>query len=171
MRYHLCAGGGEEGRRSLLTGAPAGAVPGCGFLLYEVNDRSRNVQKNMLLSCVAAALVLSTGLSCNDASGPSEVAAVLIVGTDRSVTIGQSIQFEGRAATTQAIRVDELVTWSVSDEGIVGLTAAMVDVGGRMANIATVTGLTPGVVDLTARAGSESHSVTITSVASSEPAF
>lgn len=120
------------------------------------------MRKRMLASFATAAVLAGAGLSCNDdPTGPGAVAQVLINAPIRTVNVGGTIQLEGRAATTQAIRVDELVTWAVSDPNVISLEAELTTVAGNTVNIATVTGLSAGSSDVTASAQGKSHTVKI----------
>lgn len=121
------------------------------------------LKKRFVSSAVVAVLLAGAAVSCDDPAGPSddEVAQVLIVGNDRSVTVGGTLQFEGRAATHAAVRVDSAVTWSASEPGVISISSQIVTVGGAKVNRATVTGLAAGGVDLIASAGTATHSVRI----------
>lgn len=121
------------------------------------------LKKRFVTSTVVAVLLASAAVSCDDpaAPGDDEVARVLIVGLDRSVTVGRTVQFEGRAATNAAVRVDSAVTWSASLPGVISISSQVTTVGGTKVNVATVTGVAAGGVDLIASAGTKSHSVRI----------
>lgn len=69
---------------------------------------------------ILAVTLAATALSCSDPGEPEVVTDVAIIGSIRKVTIGQTIQFEGRAATNSGARVDELITWTVSAPSIIG---------------------------------------------------
>lgn len=121
------------------------------------------LRKTFMSSAVVAVLLAGTALSCDDPAGPdsSEVAEVRIIGLERTVLIGDAVQFEGRAATYAAVRVDSAVTWSASQAGIISISSQITTVGGAKVNRATVTGVAAGGVDLIASAGTKSHSVRI----------
>ena len=129
------------------------------------------LKKTFVSSAVIAVLLAGTALSCDDPAGPGpdEVAQVLIVGNDRSVLIGGTLQFEGRAATNAAVRVDSAVTWSASRTGVISISSQVTTVGGTKVNLATVTGVAAGGVDLIASAGTKSHSVRISVTAAAAP--
>lgn len=118
----------------------------------------------MFVRIVAVSLVTGATLACDDKLDPrsSEVAQVLVAGAVTDVLIGQSIHFEGRAATFAAVRVDSLVTWSISDASIATLTSGMTTVGGTRMNRATVTGVSTGQVELIGTAGAAADTVEIT---------
>lgn len=118
--------------------------------------------KNLFVPSLFAVLVAGTALSCSDPGEPEVVTDVAIIGSIRNVTMGQTIQFEGRAATNSGARVDELITWSVSSSTIIGVTAEITTVSGNLVNRATVTGLASGAADLIATAGGKSSSVRVT---------
>lgn len=119
----------------------------------------------MFVSSVIVGLLALGAVACDDGLDPSsnEVAQVLIFGLNSAIPVGQSADFEGRAATFSAVRVDSLVTWSLSKTGIVNMTTRMTtNEFGRRVNLATLTGLVPGNVDLIATAGSRSFRMAIT---------
>ncbi len=118
--------------------------------------------KKFFVSSLIAVLAGGTALGCSDPGDPgNQIGEVLIVGVNRTVGVGATVQFEGRAATTGGDRIDELITWTVSAPNIMGVTAELVVVSGNIVNRATVTGLAPGAADLIATAGTKSHSVRI----------
>lgn len=121
------------------------------------------VKKMFVSSCIAV-LLAGSALSCSDAAGPGNtaVAEVFIFGLDRTVSVGQTLQFEGRAATGSGVRVDEMVTWSVSSASVLSVTGELLTVSGNIVNRATVTGAGAGGADLIATAGGKTHSVRIT---------
>lgn len=111
----------------------------------------------MFVSSVLAGVLALGAAACSDSVDPAsdEVADVLIYALDRIILVGASRDFEGRAATGAAVRVDSLVTWSLSQTGIVTMTTQMTtNESGRRVNIATLTGVKAGFVDLIATAGS-----------------
>jgi hypothetical protein len=119
----------------------------------------------MFVSSAVIALLTGVALGCDDPNDPNlnEVGGVLTVGLDgEEVRIGQSIRFEGRAATNAAVRVDSLVTWSVSEPNIVSVSTEISSAAGLTINRATVTGTAEGTVDLIARAGTKADTATIT---------
>lgn len=116
---------------------------------------------NRSVSSAIAVLLAATALGCSDPGEPEVVTRVEIIGAIRTVGVGQSIQFEGRAATNTGARVDDLISWSVSPTGVISVSAELVTVGGSVVNRATVTGLSAGGADLIATAGGQSASVRI----------
>lgn len=119
----------------------------------------------MFVSYAIVGFLALGGVACDDALDPSsnEVAQVLIFSLDETIPVGGIATYEGRAATFAAVRVDSLVTWSLSNTGIATMTAQMVtNENGRRVNLATLTGVAPGQVDLIASAGSESYTLRIT---------
>lgn len=119
------------------------------------------VVKTSMLSAFAV-LLAATSISCSDPGEPEVVTDVAVVGVVRSMVIGQTLQFEGRAATNIGTRVDDLITWTVSNSAIIGVTAEIVTIDGKLVNRATVTGLSVGAADLIATAGGVTGSVRVT---------
>lgn len=119
------------------------------------------VVKRSLLSAFAVLLAASAP-GCSDPAEPEVVTDVVVVGPIRTVVIGGTVQFEGRAITNYNVRVDELITWTVSDPTVMSVSAQIVTVDGNLVNRATVTGVEAGVADLIATAGGKTGSVTVT---------
>lgn len=122
------------------------------------------LSRNTFVSYAAAGLVAGAALGCSDPSAPgsSEINDVAVIGVVRTVTIGQTLQFEGRASTEDGTRVDGFVTWSVSNASRISVTGELVTVGSSVINRATVTGLAAGNANLIATAGTQTASVLIT---------
>jgi hypothetical protein len=112
---------------------------------------------------LVAALLAASGWSCSDSVDPTsnEVEGVAIIGLDRNILVGGTSQFEGRAVTKAGERVDGFVTWTVSQPGVISVTAELVTVGQSLVNRATVTGLATGSSDLIATAGGKSASIKV----------
>lgn len=125
--------------------------------------------RNRFVSVFLVAFLATSGWSCADSIDPTgdEVRGVAIIGLDRNIRIGETAQFEGRADTKANVRVDEFITWTVSQPGVISVTAELVTVGQNIVNRATVTGLGEGSSDLIATAGGKSAIVRI--VVSSAP--
>jgi hypothetical protein len=119
------------------------------------------VVKRSVLSAFAV-LLAAASISCSDPGEPEFVVQVEVIGVVRSMVIGNTLQFEGRAATNAGTRVDGLITWSVSNSAIISVTAELVTVGGNLVNRATVTGLSVGAADLIATAEGETGQVRVT---------
>ena len=101
---------------------------------------------------VFAVLIAATSLSCSDSAEPEVVTDVEVVGAIRTMLVGQTLQFAGRATTNHDTRLDGLITWSVSNPAILSLTAEFVTIDGTVVNRATVTGLAVGTADVIATA-------------------
>lgn len=99
-----------------------------------------------------AVLVAATSVSCSDSAEPEVVTNVAVLGVIRTVTIGNTLQFEGRASTNFNTRLDGLITWSVSNPAIISVTGEIVTINGTVVNRATVTGLAEGMADVIATA-------------------
>jgi hypothetical protein len=109
-----------------------------------------------------AVLLAATFISCSDSGEPEVVTGVAVIGVVRSMGVGQTLQFEGRASTNLNNRVDDLISWSVSNSAIISVTAEILTVDGNVVNRATVTGLSAGAADLIATAGGVTGSVRVT---------
>lgn len=119
--------------------------------------------RNRFVSAVGVVVLAGSLWSCGDSVAPdnNEIESVAIIGIQRTIVRGGSSQFEGRAITAGGVRVDGLITWTVSQPAVLGVTAELVPVGQTTVNRATVTGLAAGSSDLIATAGGRSASVRI----------
>src|SRR5688500_12104370 len=119
--------------------------------------------RKRLVSVLGVTLVAASAWSCADSIDPTsnEVEGVAIIGLNRNSAVGETSQFEGRAVTNSGIRVDDMVSWTVSQPGVLSVSAELVEVGGTIVNRATVTGLGDGSSDLIATAGGKSASVRV----------
>lgn len=109
------------------------------------------VVKRSVLSAFAV-LMTAASISCSDSAEPEVVTAVEVVGAFRSMAIGRTLQFAGRASTNHNTRADGLITWSVSNSAIISVTGEIVTIDGLLVNRATVTGLAEGSADVIATA-------------------
>jgi hypothetical protein len=125
--------------------------------------------RSRFVSVLVVTLLAASGWSCADSIDPAsnEVEGVAIIGVERNIQVGQTSQFEGRAITKAGVRVDDFIFWTVSQPGVIKVTAELVTVGQNIVNRATVTGLGEGSSDLIATAGGKTASVRI--VVSSAP--
>lgn len=119
------------------------------------------VVKRSLLSAFTV-LLAAAALGCSDPAEPEVVTDVAVVGPIRTVVVGGTVEFEGRAITNYNVRVDELITWTVSDPAVMSVSAQLVTVDGNLVNRATVTGVEAGAAELIATAGGKTGSVTVT---------
>ncbi len=119
------------------------------------------VVKKSMLSAFAV-LLAATSISCSDPGEPEVVTDVAVLGVIHTMIIGQTLQFEGRAATNNGTRVDGLITWTVSNSAIISVTAEIVTIDGTLVNRATVTGLAAGMADVIATAGGVTGSLRVT---------
>ncbi|MEX0908877.1 MAG: Ig-like domain-containing protein [Gemmatimonadaceae bacterium] len=119
------------------------------------------VVKRSMLSAFAVFFAV-TSISCSDSGEPEVVTDVAVVGVFHSVIIGQTLQFEGRASTNLNTRLDELITWSVSNSAIISVTAEILTIDGNLVNRATVTGLAAGAADVIATAQGVTGSLRVT---------
>ncbi|MEX1185853.1 MAG: hypothetical protein WD553_01835 [Gemmatimonadaceae bacterium] len=117
---------------------------------------------NQSVSRALAVLLAATAVSCSDPAEPEVVTDVAVIGVIRSMGINQTLQFEGRAITNYGVRVDELVTWSVSNSAVISVSGEIVTVDGNLVNRATVTGLAVGAADLIGTAQGVTGSVRVT---------
>ncbi len=111
---------------------------------------------------VASAVAVSAW-SCSDSGDPTanEIAEVAIIAINRTTLVGKTVQAEGRAITNGGDRVDGLVTWTVSNQNIISVTAELITTGPSIVNRATVTGVSVGSANLIATVGAKSASVLI----------
>ena len=107
--------------------------------------------KKSVLSALAVLIAVSS-ISCSDSAEPEVVTDVEVVGAIRTMLVGQTLQFQGRATTNHNGRLDGLITWSVSNSAIISVTAEIVIIDGTLVNRATVTGLAVGSADVIATA-------------------
>ena len=119
--------------------------------------------RKRFVSVLGVTLVAASALSCADSIAPNsnEIEGVAIIGLNRNIAVGETSQFEGRAVTKAGVRVDDLVFWTVSQPGVLSVTAELVAVGDVVVNRATVTGLADGSSDLIATAGGKSATVRV----------
>lgn len=117
--------------------------------------------RNRFVPFVALLLASTVVSSCSDGGGPigSDIDEVSIVALDRTISVGGTVQAEGRAFTNDDTPVPGSVSWSVSNPAIISVSAELVPSGTTIVNRATVTGLASGTANLIATAGNKTASV------------
>ncbi|HUR91620.1 MAG TPA: hypothetical protein VMY38_02995 [Gemmatimonadaceae bacterium] len=120
--------------------------------------------RNRFVPFLAVLLAATVSSSCSEggySTTGGEIDAVSIVALNRTVTIGATVQAEGRAFTRDNISVPGSVSWSVSNAAILSVSGELITTGSTVVNRATVTGLAAGKANLIATAGSKTASVEI----------